>query len=69
MPQAADRDSDRLAARERLRRQRRQRDHARAAEAVMSLVEFYRQRPGLRMLPPGPQACPAGCPHRWRWTA
>jgi hypothetical protein len=68
MPQAADRDTDRRAARERLRHQRHQQDHARAAEAAMPLVEFYRQRPGLPMLPPGPSRCPAGCSHWWGWA-
>jgi hypothetical protein len=51
----------RLAARERLSRQRRQRDHARAAEAAMPLVEFYRRRRGLGELPVGPDVCPPDC--------
>jgi hypothetical protein len=56
------RDRDRQAARERLRRQR---DHARAADRLMPLAEFYCQRPGMAMLPPGPPRCPDGCPHWW----
>jgi hypothetical protein len=63
------RDRHRQAARERLRRQRHQRDHARAADRLMPLAEFYRQRPGLPMLPPGPPRCPDGSPHWWGWAA
>lgn len=58
-------DRDRLAARERLREQEHRRRHATAADAVMPLADYYRQRPGLPMLPPGPPRCPADCPHWW----
>ena len=61
-------DRDRLAARERLREQEHRRRHARAADAVMNLAMYYRQRPGLPMLPPGPSRCPPACSHWWGWV-
>jgi hypothetical protein len=63
------RDADRQAARERLRAQDHQRRHSTAANQLMPLAEFYRQRSSLPMLPPGPPRCPAGCSHWWGWAA
>jgi hypothetical protein len=56
------RDADRQAARERLSCQRYYRDHARAVEAAMPLVEFYQRRAVLRPTPAGPDVCPPACP-------
>jgi hypothetical protein len=63
-------DGDRRAARDRLAAERRRVAVCTQLEKLAPLTTFYRGRPGLRTLPPGPTWCPEECP--WcdgRWAA